>query len=203
MDLNVQSGGDSTAIQVSDAVFGAAYNESLVHQVVTAYLAGARSGTQAQKNRARVAGGGAKPFRQKGLGRARAGTSRSPIWRGGGRAFAAQPRDYAQKVNRKMYRGALRSILSELHRQDRLFTVDSFSVDAPKTKQLVGKLAELQLSDVLIVVDGPDENLLLAARNLCRVDVRDASQVDPVSLMAFDKVLISSVAVKRLEARLA
>ena len=203
MDLNMQSGGEATALQVSDAVFGADYKESLVHQVVTAYLAGARSGTAAQKNRARVSGGSAKPFRQKGLGRARAGTTRGPIWRGGGVTFAARPRGYEQKVNRKMYRGALRSILSELLRQERLVTVESFALDAPKTKQLVAKLAVLGLSDVLIVVDGPDENLLLAARNLYNVDVRDAGQVDPVSLVAFGKVLMTSAAIKRVEARLA
>jgi len=200
MDLNVQGG---SSIQVSDAVFGAEFKESLVHQVVTAYMAAARSGTKAQKNRAAVAGGGAKPWRQKGTGRARAGTIRSPLFRKGGITFAAQPRDYSQKVNRKMYRGAIRSILSELVRQDRLVVVDGFAVDAPKTKQLTGKLAELGLKDVLIVTDSIDENLLLAARNLYGVDVRDADDVDPVSLVGFDKILMTSAALKQLEERLA
>lgn len=200
MDLNVQSGG---AIQVSDQVFGADFNETLVHQVVTAYLAGARTGTKAQKNRSAVSGGGAKPWRQKGTGRARQGTIRSPLFRGGGRAFAASPRDYAQKVNRKMYRGALRAILSELVRQERLVVVDEFSVGAPKTKDLVAKLGGMDLSDVLIVVEQLDENLLLAARNLYHVDVREAAEIDPVSLIAFDKVLATSGALKTIEGRLA
>jgi large subunit ribosomal protein L4 len=199
MDLNVQAGG---SLQVSDAVFGADYNESLVHQVVTAYMAGARAGTRAQKSRSDVSGGGAKPWRQKGTGRARAGTSRGPVWRGGGVTFAARPQNWDQKVNRKMYRGALRSILSELLRQERLVVVEDISVDAPRTKALVGKLAELGLKDVLIVAEAPDENLSLASRNLYGVDVRDAADVDPVSLMAYDKVLMTSAAVKRIEERL-
>jgi len=200
MDLNLQSGG---SIQVSDQVFGADFNETLVHQVVTAYMAGARSGTKAQKNRAAVSGGGAKPWRQKGTGRARQGTIRSPIFRGGGRAFAAMPRNYDQKVNRKMYRGALRAILSELLRQERLVVVDEFAVGAPKTRELVGKLDQMGLSDVLIVNESLDENLYLAARNLHRVDVRDAAEIDPVSLVAFDKVLMTSGALKQIEERLA
>ena len=199
MELNVQGG---ASLQVSDAVFGAEFKEPLVHQVVTAYLAGARAGTKAQKNRSAVSGGGKKPWRQKGTGRARAGTIRSPLWRGGGVTFAAQPRSYAQKVNKKMYRGALRSILSELVRQDRLVVVDEFSVDAPKTKGLVGKLDELGLSDVLIVTESLDENLYLAARNLHRVDVRDSDQLDPVSLVGFEKVLITTEALKKVEERL-
>ena len=205
MDLNVQAGasGDAETLQVSDAVFAAEFNESLVHQVVTAYMAGARSGTKAQKTRSDVRGGGAKPFRQKGMGRARAGTIRSPIWRSGGVTFAARPRDYSQKVNRKMYQGALRSILSELVRQERLIGIDDFTVAAPKTKELVGKLNELGMSEVLIVAVEPDENLYLAARNLHKVDVCDVSEVEPVSLVAFDKILITRAALERLEERLA
>jgi len=203
MDLNVQaSSGSAETIQVSDAVFAADYNEALIHQVVTAYMAGARSGTKAQKSRSDVSGGGVKPWRQKGTGRARAGTIRSPIWRSGGVTFAARPRNYAQKVNRKMYRGALRSILSELVRQERLVAVAEFSVAAPKTKELAGKLKELGLKEVLIVTENPDENLYLAARNLINVDVCDVSEVDPVSLVGFDKVLITAGAIKSLEGRL-
>lgn len=202
MDLNVQAGGGSETLSVSDAVFAADFNEALIHQVVTAYMAGARAGTKAQKNRAAVRGGGAKPWRQKGMGRARAGTIRSPIWRSGGVTFAAQPRDYSQKVNRKMYRGALRSILSELVRQERLVAVPELSVEAPKTKALAAKLKDLGLEQVLIVLDQPDENLYLAARNLHQVDVCDVNEVDPVSLVGFDKVLMSSGAIKKLEERL-
>lgn len=202
MDLNVQAGGASETLQVSDTVFAADYNEALIHQVVTAYMAGARSGTKAQKNRSDVRGGGAKPWRQKGMGRARAGTIRSPIWRSGGVTFAARPKDYAQKVNRKMYRGALCSILSELLRQERLVTVSELSVSAPKTSELAGKLNELGLKEVLIVVDQPDENLYLAARNLYHVDVCDVNDVDPLSLVGFNKVLMSSEAIKKLEERL-
>ena len=200
MDLNVQGG---ASLQVSDAVFGADFKEALVHQVVNAYMAGARAGTKAQKNRSAVSGGGKKPFRQKGTGRARQGTIRSPIMVGGGRAFAAQPRSYAQKVNKKMYRGALRSILSELLRQERLVVVDGFSVDAPKTKQLVAKLDELGLDDVLIVTEQADENMLLAARNLYHVDVRDSDELDPVSLVGYEKVLMTTDALKKIEERLA
>jgi len=200
MDLNVTGG---ASLQVSDAVFGADFKEALVHQVVTAYMAAARSGTKAQKNRSAVSGGGIKPFRQKGTGRARQGTIRSPIMRKGGVTFAAQPRSYAQKVNKKMYRGALRSILSELLRQERLVVVDSFGVDAPKTKQLVGKLKDLGLDDVLIIVEQLDENLLLAARNLYHVDVRDTDQLDPVSLVGYEKVLVTAEALKKIEEKLA
>ena len=200
MDLSVQGG---STIQVSDAVFGAEYKESLVHQVVVAHMAAARAGTKAQKNRSAVSGGGVKPFRQKGTGRARQGTIRSPIMRTGGVTFAAQPRNYEQKVNRKMYRGALRSILSELIRQARLVVVDTFSVSAPKTKELVGKLAELGASDALIVTESFDENLLLASRNLYHVDARTLSELDPISLIGFDKVVITSGALKALEEKLA
>ncbi|MEJ1355637.1 MAG: 50S ribosomal protein L4 [Candidatus Sedimenticola sp. (ex Thyasira tokunagai)] len=203
MDLNVQAGsGDAGTLQVSDDVFAAKFNEALIHQVVTAYMAGARSGSKAHKSRSEVSGGGAKPWRQKGTGRARAGTIRSPIWRGGGVTFAARPRSYEQKVNRKMYTGALRSILSELVRNERLVAVGDFTVEAAKTKELVSKLAGLDLNDVLIVAEQPDENLYLAARNLYGVGVCDVNEVDPVSLVGYEKVLITSGAVKKLEERL-
>jgi large subunit ribosomal protein L4 len=191
------------ALEVSDATFGREFNEALVHQVVVAFGAGARQGTKAQKTRSEVRGGGKKPWRQKGTGRARAGTIRSPIWVGGGRAFAAKPRDFEQKVNKKMYRGAIKSILSELVRQDRLIVVEKFGVDAPKTKDLLAKLNELELKDVLIVTAEVDENLFLASRNLYKVDVRDVQGIDPVSLIAFEKVLMTADAVKALEEALA
>ena len=200
MNLNTASGGTVT---VSEVAFGKDFNEPLVHQVVTAFLAGARQGSKAQKNRAAVAGGGRKPWRQKGTGRARAGTIRSPLWRGGGKTFAAEPRDFSQKVNRKMYRGALRCILSELVRQERLVVVDELSVDEPKTKAVATKLKDLSLSSALIVTSDVDENLYLAARNLPKVDIRDAKGVDPVSLIAFEKVLITVPALKQLEEALA
>ena len=187
------------ALEVSEATFGREFNEALVHQVVVAYAAGARQGTKAQKTRSEVAGGGKKPWRQKGTGRARAGTIRSPIWRSGGTTFAAKPQSHAQKVNKKMYRGAIKSIVSELIRQDRLTVVENFSVDAPKTKQLVEKLKGLNLNDVLIVTKEVDENLFLASRNLHKVDVRDVQGIDPVSLIAFEKVLMTADAVKQLE----
>lgn len=187
------------ALEVSEATFGREYNEALVHQVVVAYAAGARQGTKAQKTRSEVAGGGKKPWRQKGTGRARAGTIRSPIWRSGGTTFAAKPQSHAQKVNKKMYRGAIKSIVSELIRQDRLTVVENFSVDAPKTKQLVEKLKGLNLNDVLIVTKDVDENLFLASRNLHKVDVRDVQGIDPVSLIAFENVLMTADAVKQLE----
>jgi large subunit ribosomal protein L4 len=201
MQLATRTGADS--LDVSDSVFGTDYNEALIHQVVTAYMAGARAGTKAQKNRSAVSGGGAKPYRQKGTGRARAGTSRSPLWRGGGKVFAAQPRSYAQKVNRKMYRGAVRSILSELVRQERLSVVSDLSVSAPKSKELLGRLNELNLRDVLILVEAYDEPLFLAARNLPLVDVMTAAEVDPGSMIAFEQVLATEGAVRRLEERLA
>lgn len=200
MNLNTASGGTVT---VSEVAFGKDFNEPLVHQVVTAFLAGARQGTKAQKNRSDVSGGGRKPWRQKGTGRARAGTIRSPIWRGGGKTFAAVPRDHSQKVNRKMYRGALQCIMSELVRQERLVVVDEFTVDEPKTKAVAAKLKELDLTNVLIVTDSVDENLYLGSRNLPKVDVRDADGVDPVSLIAFEKVLVTVPALKKLEEALA
>ncbi|MCU7881869.1 MAG: 50S ribosomal protein L4 [Candidatus Thiodiazotropha sp. (ex Lucinoma aequizonata)] len=203
MDLNVQTAVGAQTLEVSDEIFGAEFKESLVHQVVSAYMAGARAGTKAQKNRAAVRGGGAKPFRQKGTGRARAGTSRSPIWRSGGVSFAASPRSYAQKVNRKMYRGAICSILSELNRQERLVIVDEISVSQPKAKELVDKLKGMDLSDVLVVSLNPDENIYLASRNLYGVDVRDVDEIDPVSLVVYEKVLVTEGAVKKLEERLA
>ncbi len=192
-----------SALQVSETTFGREFNEALVHQVVVAYAAAARQGTRAQKTRSEVSGGGKKPWRQKGTGRARAGTIRSPIWRGGGVTFAAKPQDHSQKVNRKMYRGAIQSILSELVRQDRLVVVEKFGVEAPKTKELLTKLQALDLKDVLIVTPEVEENLFLAARNLYKVDVRDVTGIDPVSLIAFDKVLMTADAVKQIEEMLA
>ncbi|ENM3823412.1 50S ribosomal protein L4 [Vibrio cholerae] len=200
MELMVKG---ANALTVSETTFGREFNEALVHQVVVAYAAGARQGTRAQKTRSEVSGGGAKPWRQKGTGRARAGTIRSPIWRTGGVTFAAKPQDHSQKVNKKMYRGAMKSILSELVRQERLIVVENFSVEAPKTKALVAKLKELELNDVLIVTGEVEENLFLAARNLYKVDVRDVTGIDPVSLIAFDKVLMTAAAVKQVEEMLA
>ena len=206
MELNIAKPGNGAAagtIQVSDVAFAREFNEDLVHQVVTAYLAGARQGTRAQKTRSEVSGGGKKPWRQKGTGRARAGTIRSPIWRSGGVTFAAKPQDYTQKVNRKMYRAAMRSILSELVRQERLVAIEEFSVEAPKTKQVAAKLKELNLEKVLIVTEEVDETLYLAARNLPHVDVVDVAAADPVSLVAFDKVLVTVSALRKFEEKLA
>ncbi|MDH4554567.1 50S ribosomal protein L4 [Pseudomonas sp. BN417] len=200
MQLNVNG---AQAIEVSERTFGGEFNETLVHQAVVAYMAGGRQGTRAQKTRSEVSGGGKKPWRQKGTGRARAGTIRSPIWRSGGTTFAAKPQDHSQKLNKKMYRAAMRSILSELVRQERLVVVEDFAVDAPKTKTLLGKLNGLGLTDVLIVSDAVDQNLYLAARNLPHVDVRDVQGSDPVSLIAYDKVLITVSAVKKFEELLA
>ena len=188
-----------SALEVSETTFGRDFNEALVHQVVVAYAANARQGTRAQKTRAEVVGSGKKPWRQKGTGRARAGTVKGPIWRGGGVTFAAKTQDHSQKVNKKMYRGALKSIFSELVRQDRLIVVESFTVEAPKTKELKAKLAEMNLEDVLIVTPEIDENLFLAARNLYKVDVRDVAGIDPVSLIAFNKVLVTADAIKQIE----
>lgn len=199
MKLKMQGSG---SVDVAESAFGAAFNEALVHQVVTAYLAGARAGTKAQKNRAAVRGGGSKPWRQKGTGRARAGTIRSPIWVGGGRAFAAQPRNHDQKVNKKMYRAALRSVLSELVRQDRLVVVESLQLEAPKTRLLAGKLKELDLDNVLILNEAFDETLFLAARNLPDVGICDAASIDPVVLIRFEKVLVTLPALKLIEERL-
>ncbi|MGR6980058.1 50S ribosomal protein L4 [Testudinibacter sp. P27/CKL/0425] len=192
-----------SALTVSETTFGREFNEALVHQVVVAYAAGARQGTRSQKTRAEVAGSGKKPWRQKGTGRARSGNVKSPIWRSGGVTFAAKPQDHSQKVNKKMYRGAIKSILSELVRQDRLVVVEKFEVAAPKTKVLVQKLKEMALDDVLIITAALDENLFLAARNLYKVDVRDVQAIDPVSLIAFEKVVITAEAVKQIEEMLA
>ncbi|ASX26593.1 50S ribosomal protein L4 [Candidatus Williamhamiltonella defendens] len=191
------------ALTVSETTFGRDFNEALVHQVVVAYAAGARQGTRAQKSRAEVKASGKKPWRQKGTGRARAGSVKSPIWRSGGITFAAKPQDHSQKVNKKMYQGALKSILSELVRQNRLIVVETFSVEKPKTKLLIQKLKEMSLRDVLIVTEEVDENLFLAARNLYKVDVRDAAGIDPVSLISFDKVVMTGNAVKQIEEMLA
>lgn len=205
MDIDVLNSKGAAAGRVSaaDAVFGVAYNEALVHQVVTAYLAAGRSGSKAQKTRGEVSGSNKKPWRQKGTGRARAGSTRGPLWRGGGVTFAAVPRDHSQKVNRKMYRGAMRSIVSELLRQNRLRVVEGLSLEAPKTRALLGLLSGLGLEHVLLVTEGHDRNLELAARNLPGVAVTDAAGVEPVGLVGFDTVLITQGALKLLEARLA
>lgn len=189
-------------LELADEVFACEFNEALIHQVVTAYMAAGRAGTKAQKTRAEVSGGGAKPFRQKGTGRARAGTIRSPLWRKGGIIFAAKPRSYKQKVNKKMYKGAIRSIFSELIRQERLAIVDSFSVETPKTKALLEKLQDMKLDgNVLIVSDSVEENLYLAARNLAHVEVRETSvaATDPVALVRFDKIIVTEAAIKEIE----
>src|SRR5687768_2052163 len=200
----VSKGAQPQDIQVSDATFAREYNESLVHQVAVAYLAAGRAGTKAQKTKAEVRGGGIKPWRQKGTGSARAGSIRSPIWMGGGRAFAAKPRDFSQKVNRKMYRAAIQTMLSELARQERLVAVSGIELDAPKTKLLVQKLADLSLGDnVLVLVEGHDEKLELAARNLPHVDVLPVGSLDPVSLARHAKVVATVGAVRMLEERLA
>ena len=205
MELSVVKPGNKAAgtVAVSEANFAREYNEALVHQVVTAYLSGARQGTRSQKTRSEVAGGGKKPWRQKGTGRARAGTIRSPIWRSGGVTFAAKPQDHSQKVNRKMYRAAMRSILSELARTDRLMIVEALDVEQPKTKLLVETLKGYGVDNVLIVADNVDKNLYLASRNLHKVDVRDVESADPVSLIAYDKVMITVDAVKKFEEALA
>ena len=201
MELQVKDA--QSALTVSETTFGREFNEALIHQVVVAYAAGARQGSRAQKTRAEVSGSGKKLWRQKGTGRARSGDIKSPIWRSGGVTFAAKPQDHSQKVNKKMYRGAIKSILSELVRQDRLVVVEKFEIDAPKTKVLVQKLKDLALEDVLIITASLDENLFLAARNLYKVDVRDVQGIDPVSLIAFDKVVVTVDAVKQIEEMLA
>ena len=192
------------AVEVSALTFGREFNEPLVHQVVVAYLAGARQGTRAQKNRAAVSGGGAKPWRQKGTGRARAGTIRSPLWRKGGVTFAAQPQDHSQKVNKKMYRGAMRCILSELVRQERLQVVEDFAVAQPKTRDMVAKLKEFGLSSEVLVIDAElGTNLHLASRNLPKVTAIAAASIDPVTLIGFEKVIITVAALKAIEEMLA
>jgi large subunit ribosomal protein L4 len=191
--------GNKGTVEVSEAAFGREFNQDLIHQTVVAFLAGARQGTKAQKNRSAVSGGGRKPFRQKGTGRARAGTIRSPLWRSGGVTFAAQPQDHSQKLNRKMYRSAMQSIVSELARQERLIVVEKFELKEPKTKGLVAKLAQFGLSEALIVTEEVSENLYLASRNLYKVDVCDTAALDPVSLINFDKVVVTVAALKKLE----
>lgn len=196
MNIEVKGG---SSVELNDAVFGADFNENLVHQAVVAYLAGARQGTKAQKNRSAVSGGGRKPFRQKGTGRARAGTIRSPLWRSGGVTFAAQPRDFSQKLNRKMYRAALRSIVSELVRQERVIVVDSLEVAEPKTKLFVAKLAELGVSKGLVLVEEVTETLHLASRNIPNIDVIDVQGIDPVALVGADSLVVTAGALKQIE----
>jgi large subunit ribosomal protein L4 len=200
MNLNLAAGG---SVEASEVVFGRDFNEALVHQVVNAYLAGARQGTRKQKTRSEVSGGGRKPWRQKGTGRARAGTIRSPIWVGGGRAFAARPQDHSQKVNRKMYRAAMQCILAELVRQERLVVVEDFVIAEAKTKAMVAKLAELNVADALVVTEAVETDLYLAARNIPKIDVVDASGVNPVSLVASEKVVMTVGALKKIEEMLA
>jgi large subunit ribosomal protein L4 len=197
--LNLDIIGAQNGVDVSDTAFGREFNEALVHQVVVSYMAGARQGTKAQKTRSEVRGGGRKPFRQKGTGRARAGTIRSPIWRGGGVTFAAKPMDHSKKVNKKMYHGAMQAILSELVRQERLVVVEDFTIDAPKTKVFSAKLKELELTNVLIVVEEVDDNLYFGCRNIHNVDVIDVQGVNPVNLIGFKKVLFTVGALKKAE----
>jgi large subunit ribosomal protein L4 len=202
LNLADASGAAGKNVSLNEAVFGQEYNEALIHQVLTAYFNGARAGTKAQKTRAEVRGGGRKPWRQKGSGRARAGSTRGPIWRSGGVTFAAKPRDYSQKVNRKMYRAAVRSILSELIRSERLIGVESMTLAAPKTKDLVARLQGLNMEHVLIVTSDHDTNLMLAARNLPHVDVCTAADIDPVGLIAYDKIVMTVDAIKQIEEKL-
>ena len=200
MDLSIHN--SKKKVSVSDDAFGASFNEPLVHQLIVAYLASGRAGTKAQKNRSAVRGGGAKPYRQKGTGRARAGTIRSPLWRGGGVTFAASPRDHSQKLNRKMYRAGLRSLVSELVRQERLVLIDKLGVTEPKTRLMRARLDELGVDDALVLTDGLDSAVYLAARNLPKVQVMDIASVDPVSLIKPEKVIIDEAALKKLEERL-
>jgi large subunit ribosomal protein L4 len=200
--MKLQLKNAASEIQLSDAACGRAYNEALVHQVVTAYMAGARAGTKRQKSRAEVSGGGRKPWSQKGTGQARVGSIRSPLWVGGGRAFAARPRDFSQKVNRKMYRAAMQSMVSELIRQDRLLAVENLEVSAPRTKLLTAKLAELGASRALILVEAYEEKLFLAARNIPHVEVMPVASLDPLSLIKHDKVIATVGALRLLEQRL-
>ena len=196
MNLNLVAGG---SVEVSEVAFGRDFNEALVHQVVTAYLAGGRQGTRKQKTRSEVSGGGRKPWNQKGTGRARAGTIRSPIWVGGGRAFAARPQDHSQKVNRKMYRAAMQCILAELVRQERLIVVETFELAEAKTKAMLVKLAEFNATDALIVTEVVETGLYLAARNIPKIDVVDAAGINPVSLVGSEKVIVTVAALKKIE----
>ena len=200
--MNLSLAENKGTVEVTDASFGREYNEGLVHQVLVAFMSGSRQGSRAQKNRSRVSGGGKKPWRQKGTGRARAGTSRSPIWRSGGVTFAAQPQEHSVKVNKKMYRGAMQCIWSELIRQERLVVVEDLVIEQPKTKVLVEKLRDLGLSETLIVVEKIDDNLRLASRNLSKTDVRDLTHIDPLCLISNEKVLVTAAALKGLEAAL-
>ena len=202
MKLQLKNAGPASEIQLSDAAFDRAYNEDLIHQVVTAYMAAGRAGTKRQKSRAEVRGGGKKPWSQKGTGQARAGSSRSPIWVGGGRTFAARPRDFSQKVNRKMYRAAMQSMVSELARTDRIFAVESMELTAPKTKLLIARLAELGLTRALILVEAYEEKLFLAARNVPYVEVMPVASLDPLSLVKHDKMVATVGALKMLDQRL-
>ena len=202
MNLNISDPGvglTKEAVNLSEVTFGREYNEALIHQVVVAYMASSRQGTKALKTRSEVRGGGAKPYRQKGTGRARAGTIRSPIWRGGGQTFAAKPRNYSQKVNRKMYRGAMRSILSELVRQDRVVVTNKFSIEVPRTKQVQNLLRDLALEDVLVVVEEVDKNLYLGSRNLKSVEVVDVQGINPITLIRCKKVLFTVGALRKVE----
>jgi large subunit ribosomal protein L4 len=202
MKVQLKNAKPASEIQLSDAAFGRVYNEALVHQVVTAYMAAGRAGTKAQKTRAEVRGGGKKPWSQKGTGQARAGSIRSPIWVGGGRAFAAKPRDFTQKVNRKMYRAAMQTMVSQLLRDDRLVAVESIELTAPRTKLLISKLAEFGLSRALILVEAYEEKLFLAARNIPHVEVMAVAALDPLSLVKHDKVIATVGALKLLDQRL-
>ncbi|TNF99113.1 MAG: 50S ribosomal protein L4 [Gammaproteobacteria bacterium] len=195
MELKTQTG---NAVSLSDASFARDFNEDLVHQVVNAYMSGARAGTKSLKTRSEVRGGGIKPWRQKGTGRARAGTSRSPIWRSGGATFAAKPRNYSQKINRKQYRAAMQCILSELVRQDRLILVDEFSVDVPKTKSVIEKLQSLSINNALIVSGEVDRNLYLSVRNVPHIGICDVEALDPVSLIGFEKVIMTTDAAQKV-----
>ncbi|MCK5525299.1 MAG: 50S ribosomal protein L4 [Thiomargarita sp.] len=203
LSLQTKTAESVGVISISERVFAAPFNESLIHQAVTAYLAGGRTGTRAQKNRAQVKGSGSKPWRQKGTGRARAGTIKSPLWRGGGVTFAAKPSDHSQKINKKMYQTALRSILSELVKQARILVIEEFTLENPKTRDLVAQLKAFHLDDVLIVTENSDDNLKLAARNLHKVEVKEIKNLNPVSLIGFEKVLITLKALKKLEGSLA
>lgn len=197
--MDIQVANAKSKVELNEATFGNEYNEALVHQVVTAFMAGSRQGTRATKNRAAVAGGGAKPWRQKGTGRARAGTIRSPIWVGGGHTFARSPQDWSQKVNKKMYRGAMKSILSELVRQERLVVVETLEFDKPKTKDFLAKMKEINVSNALVVADDIDQNLYLSARNVPHVEVSDIAGLNPVNLVAYDKVVVTVAAINKLQ----
>ncbi len=201
MKIKIEKSGKKQpgTMNVSDSVFAVEFNEPLVHQVLVSYMSGSRSGTKSQKSRSEVRGGGRKPWRQKGTGRARAGTIRSPLWRGGGVTFAAKSRDYSKKVNRKMFRGAMRSIFSELVRQERFLCVDEFDVSDSKTKLVKEKLNKLGLKEVLIITEGLSENLYLGVRNIPKVDVMDTNEINPYSLIGSEKVLITQAAVEKVE----